>query len=140
MNKSDKPGGRDTQVIPGADKYGDRGAADTDQMMTVVRHVVVGRLVVVGGPGKGTVIDLHKGTNSIGRDPKLNVIGINFGDDTISRKEHAFISYSSSGFRVADNGKPNPIKINGEVLTGDRAVEHNDVIEIGVTMLRLEKA
>lgn len=57
---------------------------------------VVGWLVVVGGPGKGSSITLGYGMNSIGRDAD-NRVPIPFGDEQISRKKHATLVYDPRG-------------------------------------------
>ena len=53
---------------------------------------VVGWVVVIGGKGKGQAISLVTGVNSIGRDVDQRV-ALNFGDEKISRKQHALITY-----------------------------------------------
>ena len=53
---------------------------------------VAGWVVVVKGPGRGNFCPVYVGMNSVGRESSQRV-GLSFGDDSISREEHAFITY-----------------------------------------------
>lgn len=53
---------------------------------------VVGWVVVIAGKGKGQSFTLVTGVNSIGRDVDQH-IALNCGDEKISRKQHALITY-----------------------------------------------
>src|SRR5262245_35363320 len=55
---------------------------------------VVGWLVVVGGLGLGAFRPIYEGNNSIGRGTTQR-IAIDFGDNTISAEEQAYIRYDS---------------------------------------------
>ncbi|SEH08664.1 FHA domain-containing protein [Candidatus Venteria ishoeyi] len=57
---------------------------------------VVGWVVVIDGPGKGSAMRLGYGMNSIGRANSERVC-INFGDENISRTAHAVITYDPRG-------------------------------------------
>lgn len=57
---------------------------------------VVGWLVIIEGPGKGTSLKLGFGMNSIGRAPDER-IAVDFGDEEISRKSHAMLTYDPRG-------------------------------------------
>lgn len=57
---------------------------------------VVGWLVVIEGPGKGSFLKLGNGQNSIGRGKDQRVC-IDFGDDLISRQNHATVTYDPRG-------------------------------------------
>lgn len=57
---------------------------------------VVGWLVVIRGPGKGRSVTLGYGMNPIGRDAD-NRISLPYGDEQISRKKHATITYDPRG-------------------------------------------
>src|SRR5262249_15630499 len=63
-----------------------RSGGDTDA------DPVAGWLVVVKGPGRGGFRPVYIGMNSIGREVNQR-ISLSFGDDMISREEHAFIAY-----------------------------------------------
>jgi len=94
----------------------------------VSHDLVVGWLVVVAGPGRGNFAPIYDGGNSIGRDPDQR-IRLNFGDETISRSAHAYISYDymERRFSIRDGGKSNLVRLNKtpvlqpvELKTGDR--------------------
>lgn len=138
MARGDKTEDGKTQIL--GKEQGGRGAADTDNMVTTIRSIVAGRLVVTDGPGKGRSLDFHRGTNSIGREPGKNVIVMDFGDAAIHREHHAFLTCKDGVCQIHDNGKRNPIKINGTMLEGTQAVTPADVIEIGTTKVRIEMA
>ncbi|MEN9501344.1 MAG: hypothetical protein RI964_629 [Pseudomonadota bacterium] len=57
---------------------------------------VVGWVVIIQGKGKGISLPLVNGVNTIGRDPDQRV-ALNFGDDKITRKQHALITYEPNG-------------------------------------------
>jgi len=128
-----------TVVIPGADEP--RQGANMDNLATQVlrdtSNLKVAVLKVVDGPGKGQERPVFSGTNQVGRSAD-NRIPLDFGDNTISRQQHAVISFDtgSEEFRIFDGGKQNPVHVNGERLSGDRPLFDGDTIKIGLTTLR----
>lgn len=128
-----------TISIPGSDEP--RQGANMDglptQVITDTTNLKVGFLKVVDGPGKGQERPVFSGTNQVGRSPE-NRIPLDFGDNTISRQQHAVIAYNSQTgeFRIFDGGKQNPVHVNGERLSGDRPLSDGDTIKIGLTTLR----
>jgi hypothetical protein len=98
---------------------------------------VVGWLVVVGGPGLGAFRPIFEGNNSIGRGRNQR-IAIDFGDDSISSEEQAFIRYDSvdrSFLFVPNLSKTNVVSINDKKPTGAVALSGMDVITMGRTQL-----
>jgi len=98
---------------------------------------VVGWLVVVGGAGLGAFRPIFEGNNSIGRG-KGQRIPIDFGDETISAEEQAFIRYDSSdrSFLFVPNlSKTNIVAVNDKKPTGAVKLELMDVITMGRTQL-----
>ncbi|MBS0242190.1 MAG: FHA domain-containing protein [Proteobacteria bacterium] len=128
-----------TVVLPGDAEP--RQGANLDNLSTQVitdkSSLKVAVLKVVAGPGKGEERPVFSGTNQVGRSAD-NRIPLDFGDNTISRQQHAVISYdaSSGEFRIFDGGKQNPVHVNGERLSGDRPLSDGDTIKIGLTTLR----
>ncbi len=128
-----------TLNIPGVDEK--RQGANMDNLPTQVlvdsSNVKVALLKVVDGPGKGEERPVFTGTNQLGRSAD-NRIALDFGDNTISRQQHAVISFDSGSreFRIYDGGKQNPVHVNGERLSGDRPLSDGDTIKIGLTTLR----
>jgi hypothetical protein len=98
---------------------------------------VVGWLVVVGGPGLGAFRPIFEGNNSIGRGRNQR-IAIDFGDDSISSEEQAFLRYDStdrSFLFVPNLSKTNVVSINDKKPTGAVALAAMDVITMGRTQL-----
>lgn len=98
---------------------------------------VVGWLVVVGGPGLGAFRPIYEGNNALGRS-KAQRIPIDFGDDSISSEEQAFIRYDSSdrSFLFVPNlAKTNIVAVNDKKPTGAVKLEVMDVISVGRTQL-----
>jgi hypothetical protein len=98
---------------------------------------VVGWLVVVGGPGLGAFRPIYEGNNAVGRS-KHQRIPLDFGDDTISSEEQAYIRYDSmdrSFLFVPNLSKTNVVAINDKKPTGALKLELMDVITMGRTQL-----
>jgi hypothetical protein len=98
---------------------------------------VVGWLVVVGGLGLGAFRPIYEGNNAIGRG-KSQRIPIDFGDDSISSEEQAYIRYDSmdrSFLFVPNLSKTNIVAINDKKPTGAVQLQLMDVITMGRTQL-----
>jgi hypothetical protein len=98
---------------------------------------VVGWLVVVSGLGLGAYRPIFEGNNHIGRS-KNQRIPIDFGDDTISSEEQAYIRYDSmdrSFLFVPNLSKTNIVAINDKKPTGAVKLEAMDLITMGRTKL-----
>jgi len=98
---------------------------------------VVAWLVVIGGPGLGAFRPIFEGNNTVGRSTRQR-IAIDFGDETISSEEQAYIRYDSVDRRfllVPNLAKTNIVAVNDTKPT--TAVELNamDVITMGHTQL-----
>ena len=98
---------------------------------------VVGWLVVVGGLGLGAFRSIYEGNNTIGR-ASTQRIPLDFGDDSISAEEQAYIRYDStdrSFLFVPNLTKTNVVSINNKKPTGAVALAAMDVIQMGHTQL-----
>lgn len=98
---------------------------------------VVGWLVVVGGPGLGSYRPIFEGNNTVGRGSSQRV-PIDFGDDSISAEEQAYIRYDSAdrAFLFVPNlAKTNVVQVNDKRPTGAVALGAMDVITMGRTQL-----
>lgn len=128
-----------TVNLPGG--LSDPRAANLDdistQVLTDKSNRVVGHLVVTEGQGAGQVRAIYSGTNQMGRSAE-NRVPLDFGDNTISRTQHAIIACDAPRkiFTILDGGKRNPITVNGQKLEGERRIYHGDLIKIGMTTLR----
>jgi hypothetical protein len=98
---------------------------------------VVGWLVIVNGKGKTNVLTLGYGMNSIGRNPDER-ISINFGDEEISRTQHAIITYDPRGrkFYVQHGGGKNLTYLADQPLLVPMELKGGEEILIGQTTLR----
>ena len=98
---------------------------------------VAGWVVVVEGQGRGGFRPIFVGMNSVGRDPSQR-ISLSFGDESISREEHAFITYDEEArsFYLQHGGKPNIIRLGGRPVLTPMELKANDLIKIGRTTLR----
>ncbi|HEU0159845.1 MAG TPA: FHA domain-containing protein [Hyphomicrobiaceae bacterium] len=98
---------------------------------------VVGWMVVVGGPGLGAYRPIYEGNNTLGRG-KGQRIPIDFGDESISAEEQAYIRYDSvdrSFLFVPNLAKTNIVSINNKKPTGAVPLNAMDVITVGRTQL-----
>lgn len=98
---------------------------------------VVGWLVVVGGSGLGAFRPIFEGNNTVGR-AKTQRIPIDFGDETISNEEQAYIRYDSVDRKfllVPNLAKTNIVAINDRKPTGAVELAAMDLITMGRTQL-----
>ncbi len=97
---------------------------------------VVGWLVVIEGKGIGRDLRVVAGMNSIGRD-KNNKISINFGDNSISRENHATViyDYKNNKFFFQHGGGQNLSYLNDSVVLQPMELNKGDVIGLGDTKL-----
>jgi hypothetical protein len=98
---------------------------------------VVGWLVVVGGAGLGAFRPIFEGNNTLGRG-KTNRIAVDFGDDSISADEQAYIRYDSTDHSflfVPNLSKTNVVSVNDKKPTGAVPLVAMDVITVGRTQL-----
>jgi len=122
LTPSERVGSPKTQYIRAGDTDGDP---------------VAGWLVVVKGPGRGGFRPIYVGMNSIGRETNQR-ISLSFGDDMISREEHAFIAYDeeSRQFYLQHGGKANLVRLAGRPVLSPTELQPYDLIRIGKTTLR----
>lgn len=98
---------------------------------------VVGWLVVIGGPGLGAFRPIFEGNNSIGRTSTQR-IPLDFGDETISGEEQAYLRYDSADRKflfVPNLAKTNVVQVNDKKPTGAVELQAMDVITMGRTQL-----
>ena len=97
----------------------------------------VGWLVVIAGPGQGAALTLGNGVNAIGRDASQRLT-LDFGDEMISRVNHAQITYDPRGkkFYIQHGGGANLTYVNDEPVLAPRELTANTHIVLGATTLR----
>ncbi|WP_338550458.1 FHA domain-containing protein [Roseovarius phycicola] len=97
----------------------------------------VGWLVVVDGPGRGTAFTIFDGVTQIGRGEDQTV-RLNFGDNSISRENHAAIAYDNEQqtFFIGHGGKANLVRVNNRPVLSTEELQSEDKVRIGETTLR----
>ena len=125
-----------TRVYRGARDSQPQGGPDGDDPMV---DPPVGWLVVVGGPGKGRVLTLGSGMNPIGRSADSRV-RLDFGDDNVSRRNHARLIYEPRQRRwLLNHGDgTNLTYLNGDVVVGIAEIESGAEIQLGETTMRFQ--
>lgn len=98
---------------------------------------VAGWIVVVNGPGRGGFRPVYVGMNSVGRAPSQRIV-LDFGDETISREEHAFITYDDETrtFYLQHGGKSNLVRLGDAPVLAPTVLKPNDHFRIGNTTFR----
>lgn len=96
---------------------------------------VVGWLLSIKGPNRGSDYRIFMGNNSVGRAPEMRV-RIS-GDDAVSRERHAFIVYDpkSNKYVLRPGDSQGLVYLNQELVTEVREIKAYDVIELGETNL-----
>ena len=99
----------------------------------------VGWIVVIDGPGRGECFSLASGLNQIGRGEEQQV-RLDFGDDTISRENHASIAFDeeSRTCYLGHGGKSNLVRRNGRPVLSTEELDDGDVIRVGETTLKFK--
>jgi hypothetical protein len=90
------------------------------------------QLVIVEGPDSGREFDLA-GAIVIGRDASAGIVI----DDAEASRRHASFAAEGASATVEDLGSTNGTFVNGERLSGSRALSAGDRIRIGTTVLEL---
>lgn len=131
------PAPRETPAAPGAKaphqartRFVREGDVDTEPP-------VAGWIVVVKGPGRGGFRPVYVGMNSVGRAPGQR-IPVDFGDEGISREEHAFIAYDDEtrSFYLQHGGKSNLVRLGGKPVLQPTELKPGDTFRIGNTTFR----
>jgi hypothetical protein len=96
---------------------------------------VVGWLVCVEGKEKGRDYRIHSDNNFIGRSEKMDVCIR--GDDTISRENHAIISYDvrDKMYYFSPGEGRSIVRVNGKAIFSTVEITTYDTIELGNTKL-----
>ena len=98
---------------------------------------VVGWLVILDGPGRGNHRAIYPGSNTIGRHASQR-ISVDFGDDTISGEQQAFLVYDGKKrqFQLVPNlSRPTLVHLNEAALLANTELKMKDKITMGRTMM-----
>lgn len=98
---------------------------------------VVGWLAVVEGPGRGASLNIGYGNNRIGRAPTEN-ISLDFGDEEISRENHATITFDGRHrrFYILPGQGRNLVYVNDQPVMTPLELSGGEEILLGQTKLR----
>lgn len=101
-----------------------------------LNNPVVGWLVIIDGPGKGSSHQLGFGANPIGRAESERV-SLDFGDSEISRHSHALLTYDPRGntFYLQNGNSLNLTYLNDEPVLSPCILEAHSKIQLGKTTL-----
>ena len=112
-------------------------AEATDTPQDHMQDPVVGWLAIVGGPGAGGFVRMGYGFNSIGRaaDQRCR---LDFGDEKISRQNHASITYDPRGrkFYLQHGGGQNLTYLGEMPVLAPTELKGGEFIVLGHTVLR----
>lgn len=94
----------------------------------------VGWAIIIDGPGHGECFSLEAGMNQIGRGED-QAIQLDFGDNAISRTNHAAIVYDpeTHTFMAGHGGKSNIVRLNDEPLISNAPMKDGDKLRLGET-------
>ena len=88
------------------------------------------RLVVRRGPQPNQTYDLNKDISTLGRDITNDIV---INDPEVSR-HHLRMTRGAGGFTIEDLGSTNGTFVNGQRLTGPRALRPGDMVGLGETV------
>jgi hypothetical protein len=96
---------------------------------------VVGWLICVEGKDKGRDYRIHTDNNYIGRSEKMDICIR--GDDTVSRDNHAIISYDNRDriFYFSPGEGRSIVRVNGKAIFNTVEIKSYDKVELGNTKL-----
>ena len=97
----------------------------------------VGFVFVTKGPGLGESFAIRSGMSEIGRGDD-QAIRLDFGDQAVSRSNHAAIVYDPKdhSYLLGHGGKANIVRLNGTPVVSTSTLKDGDEIELGETRLR----
>jgi hypothetical protein len=126
-----------TRLIGPPTRVAARSSRSSEPKKRDAQDPVVGWLVIVKGPGRGSACQLGYGQNSLGRDRDERVC-LDFGDESVSRQKHCFVIYEprTRAYTVRPGDGANLTYLNGKLLSEPRPLQAGDLMEVGGTTLR----
>jgi len=116
------------------------GVRDDGRTVAIIREElgidpVVGWLVSMEGREKGRDYRIHTDNNYIGRGDKMDICIR--GDDTISRENHAIISFDARDkiYYFSPGDGRSIVRLNNKAIFATNQIQAYDVVEIGKTKL-----
>ncbi len=126
------------KTVPIGANNNESGTPDYDRTVAIIKKEmgidpVVGWLVCVDGKEKGRDYKIHSDNNFVGRGEKMDICVR--GDDTISRENHAIISYDSKDkvYYLSPGEGRSIVRLNEKALFTTQTLNAYDKIELGNT-------
>ena len=128
----DEPGEVATRILAGS------GAGEGSIATKPLEDPVAGFLVVIRGPGRGSVSRLGYGMNSIGRHSSQRV-SLDHGDQHISRENHCVVTFDSvtRKFYLQPGEGPNLAYLDDDPVLAPIQLAGGSNFRLGDTVLRL---
>lgn len=121
-------------------KSSSQGREDDGRTVALIKQEigidpVVGWLVCIDGKEKGRDYRIHSDNNFIGRSEKMDICIR--GDETISRENHAVISFDSRDkvYYFSPGDGRSIVRLNDKAIFSTAQLQAYDTIEIGKTKL-----
>ncbi|MCY4180070.1 MAG: FHA domain-containing protein [Litoreibacter sp.] len=126
---------------PGADVVSPFEKAEPVAPAATGAKFPVGWVLVIDGPGRGESFALEAGMSQIGR-AEDQAIQLDFGDNSVSRVNHAAIVYDTEThtFILGHGGKKNIVRLNGKPVISNEDIKTGDEMKVGETTLRFVAA
>ena len=120
-----------------ADPFAKKEEEAAEQTAPGYSSFPVGWLAVIDGPGRGAAFTIYNGVSQIGRGTDQTV-RLDFGDNSISRENHAAIAYDAEQrkFYLGHGGKANLVRLNNRPVLTTEELGSDAQIRIGETVLR----
>lgn len=121
----------------GQDSEADPIASNAEATAAAFTKFPLGWLIVTDGPGRGAAFTIFSGVSKIGRG-KDQTVALDFGDNSISRDNHAAIAFDAAqkSFFIGHGGKANLVRRNDRPVLSTEELAAGDKITIGETVLR----
>ncbi|MEM9898901.1 MAG: FHA domain-containing protein [Pseudomonadota bacterium] len=126
---------------PGGEVVSPFEKAETVAPTTSRPKFPVGWVMVVDGPGRGECFTLEAGMSQIGR-AEDQAIQLDFGDNSVSRVNHAAIVYDTEthSYILGHGGKKNIVRLNSKPVISNEDLKTGDEVKVGETTLRFVSA
>ncbi|RKJ07279.1 FHA domain-containing protein [bacterium D16-54] len=120
--------------VPGVDNYNDQTMPHNPGMVAGFTPVV-GWLVCIEGPDRGSDYRIRSGYNHIGRAEHMDICIR--GDKQISREKHALIAYDDTEkiFFFGPSDGRNIVRVNGKMVMVPTELHPYDIVTIGTSRM-----
>ena len=92
----------------------------------------VGALLVIRGPGRGTLLPVGPGMSSIGRGVNAR-LRVDFGDGQIAHDHHALLTHDPGNRRFILQQGDGPVTLDGQAVAGPVEIKDGARLRVGAT-------